>query len=231
VKCVDRGGQHDVVVVCAIDDHPMILRGLRSYFEAEAPCVSLTEIAPTVDALLAERGDRAGVVLLDVSLNDGTTVADNVARLAGVGLRVLLYTADHRPAVVRRALDAGALGLVLKEDPESRIVEAIHEAAQGRVVVSSAIAHQITADPRGGIRLSDREVEVLALLARGLPWTTIARSLGTSAETARTHCYRAIEKYIRAGAAVALGPKDVAFQAVADGHVEAPDLTVPGAIG
>ena len=58
------------------------------------------------------------VVLLDLHLGDGSDVAENVERLRARGAGVLIVTSDHRPAVVGRALDAGALGLVLKEDPE-----------------------------------------------------------------------------------------------------------------
>jgi DNA-binding NarL/FixJ family response regulator len=211
-----------VVLACAIDDHPVILRGLRAYLEAEAACISLAVIAPTVDAVLADDAHGATVALLDVNLGDASAVGDNVKRLRDAGLNVLLFTGEHRPAIVRRALDAGALGLVLKDDPEASIVTALHEGNSGRFVVSGALAHQIATDPRGAIRLSERETEVLGLLARGLPWTTIARQLRLSVETARTHCYRAIEKYARAGAPVSLGPKNVAFQAVADGHVDTP---------
>jgi len=222
--CEHCGGEHgpEVVVACAIDDHPVILRGLRAYLNAEADCIDLAVIAPTVEAVLADGAGGATVALLDVNLGDGSAVGENVARLRRAGINVLLFTGEHRPAIVRRALDAGALGLVLKDDPEASIVRALHEGNSGRFVVSGALAHQIANDPRGAIRLSERETEVLGLLARGLPWTTIARQLGSSVETARTHCYRAIEKYARAGAPVSLGPKNVAFQAVADGHVDPP---------
>ena len=224
VVCEHCGGEHgpEVVLACAIDDHPVILRGLRAYLEAEAACITLAVIAPTVDAMLAEGAKGATVALLDVNLGDASAVGDNVARLRRAGLNVLLFTGEHRPAVVRRAMDAGALGLVLKDDPEASIVTALHEGNAGRFVVSGALAHQIATDPRGAIRLSERETEVLGLLARGLPWTAIARNLGLSVETARTHCYRAIEKYALAGAPVSLGPKNVAYQALEDGHVDAP---------
>lgn len=222
--CEQCGGEHgpEVVLACAIDDHPVILRGLRAYLEAEAACITLVVIAPTVDAVLADHAKGATVALLDVNLGDASAVGDNVTRLRRAGLNVLLFTGEHRPAIVRRALDAGALGLVLKDDPEASIVTALHEGNSGRFVVSGALAHQIATDPRGAIRLSERETEVLGLLARGLPWTAIARATGASVETVRTYCYRAVEKYARAGAPVSLGPKNVAFQAVEDGHVDEP---------
>lgn len=193
------------VMVAGIDDHPLVLRGLAAYFAEFEPDVRLVRVAGTVPELLASWDPGISVVLLDLQLGDGTCPEENVERVLVAGAQVVVLTSEHRPAVVQRVLAAGALGLVLKEDPEAAITEAIRAAAAGRFFVSSQIAHGIVADPRGMVRLSEREREVLGLLARGLPWTTIARTLATSPETARTYCYRAIEKYAQAGVPQVVG--------------------------
>lgn len=213
------------ITVSAVDDHPLILRGLQAYLVERVPCIRLIVVAPTVDELLAQPQPDVSVVLLDLHLGDGSTAEDNVRRIRDIGAHVVLFTSEHRPAVVRRALDAGAVGLILKEDPEAHLVEAIKQAHLGKYYASSRLAHQVVTDPSGVVRFSDREREVLALLARGLPWGAVARHLGMSAETARTHCYRALEKYARSGGEPVNGPKDLVFRAIADGHVELTDAT------
>lgn len=217
--------------VAAVDDHPLILRGLQAYLAGQAPCIQMTVVAATVDELLTDPRPGVSVVLLDLHLGDGSTAQDNVRRIRATGAQVILYTSEHRPAVVRRALEAGAVGLILKEDPEARLVEAIRQAHEGHFYVSSRLAHQVVTDPNGLVHLSERETEVLALLARGLPWNTVARLLSISAETARTHCYRAMDKYTRSGGEPVNGPKDLVSRAIADGHVEmmpaCPPLPLP----
>ncbi len=211
------------VLVAGVDDHPLVLRGLAAYFAEFEPDIRLTVVAATVPHLLASWDPGISVVLLDIQLADGSGPEENVERLLAAGAKVVVLTSEHRPAIVQRVLEAGALGLVLKEDPEEAITEAIRSAAAGRFFVSSRLAHGIVADPRGMVRLSERERDVLSLLARGLPWTTIARTLSTSTDTARTYCYRAIEKYAQAGATIRNGPKEVAYRAMVDGHLGTDD--------
>ena len=216
------------IVVAAVDDHPLVLRGLQSYLVDHVRDIRLARVVATADDLLASPTPGLTVVLLDLHLGDGTVPEDNVARLRAAGLRVVLFTSEHRPAVVRRSLDAGAVGLVLKEDPEASLVEAIRQAHAGRFYASSRLAHQVVADPVGLVRLSEREGEVLTLVARGLPWSAIARQLGMSAETARTYCYRALEKYVRSSGEPVNGLRDLAFRAVVDGQIRAAEPPVAG---
>lgn len=216
------------IALAAIDDHPLVLRGLESYLAGNAPDVRITAVVPTVDDLLAAGIAGVSVVLLDMHLGDSTLPEDNVRRLRALGPHVVLFTSEHRPAVVRRSLDAGAIGLVLKEDPETSLVEAIREAHLGRFCVSSRLAHQVVTDPTGLVRLSAREGDVLSLVARGLPWDAVGRRLGMSAETARTYSYRALEKYVRASGETVNGLRDLAFRAVVDGQVQAGAPPLPG---
>jgi DNA-binding NarL/FixJ family response regulator len=229
---VNEPGCHEVpyacpsITVAAVDDHPLILRGLQACLIENVPGIHLTVVAPTVAELLAQPHQGVTVVLLDLHLGDGSLPEDNVRHLRAMGAHVVLFTTEHRPAVVRRALDAGAVGLILKEDPEEQLIEAIRQAHAGNFYASSRLAHQVVTDPAGVVRLSEREREVLSLLARGLPWGAVARRLRMSAETARTHCYRALEKYTQSGGEPVNGPKELIARAIADGHVEMTDTTV-----
>lgn len=209
-----------MILVGAVDDHPLVLRGLTETLATARPQIHLVATGRTVDELLASWFTPLTVVLLDLNLNDGSDVQDNVRRLTGLGAGVIVLTSDHRPAVVGRALDAGALGLVLKEDSEESLVEAIHQVAAGEFAVSSRLAQQLVTDPLRRVRLSPKEIQVLSLLARGLPWMQIAREVGTSADTARTYCYRVVEKYARCGTTVVNGPREAAYLVARDGHLD-----------
>lgn len=212
------------IVVAAVDDHPLVLRGLRAYLTDAHPHIRLDVIASSLEELLERWDAHIAVVLLDINLGDSTSAADNVTRLRRYGAEVVLFTSEHRPALIGEALRAGALGLVLKEDPESRIAEAITAAADGNFYVSSRLAHQIVSDPRSEVRLSEQESAVLRLLARGLPWSTIGKHMSTEPDTARTYCYRAMEKYSRAGAPRVSSPREMAYRALSDGHVDLDDI-------
>lgn len=211
--------------VAAVDDHPIILFGLRASFADHTPDIELVAMAEDVDSLLVqEHSSDASVVLLDLRLRDDSDIGENVRRVCATGARVLAYTTEQRPALIRRALDAGALGLVLKEDPLSRLAEAIRAVHAGEAYVSSRLAHQIVTDPRGGIRLSGQQHRVLELIARGLPHVQIAKLLHITEDTVRTHRKRAIEAYTDAGDGLLGTNTEIVWRAVADGHIDiAPD--------
>ncbi|MFD5142310.1 response regulator [Streptomyces sp. NPDC058401] len=207
--------------VAAVDDHPIVLVGLRASLAGTTPDIALVAIAEDVDSLLAqEDGATASVVLLDLRLRDDSDIGENVRRLRATGARVLAYTTEQRPALIRRALDAGALGLVLKEDPQARLAEAVRAAHAGEAYVSSRLAHQIVNDPRGGIRLSRQQHRVLELIARGLPHGQIAKLLHITEDTVRTHRKRAIEAYTDAGDGLLGKNTEIVWRAVADGHID-----------
>ncbi|MEV5470629.1 response regulator transcription factor [Streptomyces griseoincarnatus] len=221
-----RGGA-DIIKVAAVDDHPILLDGIAAHFAHHAPDIRLVATAEDVGALIEEQAgdDAASVVLLDLRLRDGSDIGSNVRRLRATGAQVLVFTGEQRPVLVRRALDEGALGLVLKEDPQDRLVQAIRTADTGEVYVSSGLARSIVNDPRGRVRLSARQLEVLKLIARGLPIEDIARMLHITEDTVHTHRKRAVEAYMKAGDELAGGAGGLVYRAVADGHIDiGPDL-------
>ncbi|MCL2422568.1 MAG: response regulator transcription factor [Micrococcales bacterium] len=209
-----------MIIVGAVDDHPLVRRGLGATLEAADPRIRMVATGSTVTELLARWVTPFSVVLLDLHLGDASDIGDNVRRLRERAAGVLIVTSDHRPAVVGQALDAGALGLVLKEDPEESLVEAIWDAAQGRLAVSSRLAQQLVAEPARKVRLTRGELRVLGLVARGLPWSVIGRELDVMPETARTYCYRVAEKYSQAGADIEHGPREVAYRVFRDGYLD-----------
>ncbi|KUH40696.1 MULTISPECIES: LuxR C-terminal-related transcriptional regulator [Streptomyces] len=206
--------------LAAVDDHPMILHGIRACLAGSAPEVDWVGSAGNVDELPSRVTALPSVVLLDIELNDGSDVAANVHRLRAWGPRVMLFSREHRPVVVRRGIEAGALGLVLKEDPDAQLVEAIRAAHAGKAYVSSRLAHQIVHDRRGKLRLSERQLEVLELLARGFKPPAIARRLYLSEETVKTYRRRSIEAFAQNEGTGPASTAELVYRSMVDGHID-----------
>lgn len=206
------------ILVTAIDDHPVILRGVKAYLEHHAADIELICVAPTVAAIPPEMIEKTSVALLDVNLADDSSLAANVTQLRAQNTRVLMYTSEQRPAVISPGLRAGALGLILKEDPEEHLVTGIRAAHEGEHYASGRLALQIISDPSGDVQLSERELAVMTYIARGLTHHQIAKMLHITVETVRTYRKRAIETYV---AAVSDNPDngEVTWQMLRDGHI------------
>ncbi|MBP2324853.1 DNA-binding NarL/FixJ family response regulator [Kibdelosporangium banguiense] len=206
-----------MITIVAVDDHPMLLKGLQACLD-DIGDLELTAVYPSVSALV-DSCVRASVVLLDILLPGEPDVADNIRRIRESGAQVVLYTSESRPGILREAVDCGALGLVLKGDPEERIIEAVRAAAAGEHFVSSQLAYSMITDPRADVRLTAREREVLTLVAKGLPRRLIAKQLGISENTLPTYLTRASQRYADAHHPAA-SPSELAAFALQDGYIE-----------
>lgn len=178
-----------MVLVGAVDDHPVVLAGLRTVLEGAAPEVGLVAVAPTVDELLAERADY-DVVLLDLRLGDGSTPGTNTSRLITAGAQVVVYTDGAKPAQVYAAVARGALGVVLKDEPVEVLVEAVRAAHRGEAVVSVRMARALETAPHLDDLLSHQEGQVLRLYAADLPAKSVARRLGIGEGTVKEYLKR-----------------------------------------
>lgn len=217
------------IAVAAVDDHPFIGHGLRHFFAEHAPDLSIVAVETSVAALLARPGEPASVVLLDLLLPQEPDVAHNVTRIRATGARVVILTSDSRPGVVRGAIDAGALGLALKGDPEQSVVEAVRAAHRDEFSVSSRLAHAIVTDPRAGIRLSGRERQALSLIAQGKPRRLVAKEMQLAEHTLPSYLKRAAKRYADVGHPAA-GPGELVAFALRDGHIDAgPGVGAPEA--
>lgn len=178
-----------MVLVGAVDDHPVVLAGLRTVLEGAAPEVGFAAVAPTVDELLAERADY-DVVLLDLRLGDGSTPGTNTSRLIAAGAQVVVYTDGAKPAQVYAAVARGALGVVLKDEPVEVLVEAVRAAHRGEAVVSVRMARALETAPHLDDLLSHQEGQVLRLYAADLPAKSVARRLGIGEGTVKEYLKR-----------------------------------------
>src|SRR5215470_16620660 len=176
--------------VLLIDDHELIRNGLRRAFERDTEFSVVGEAGSLQDGIATAEVTLPDVVVIDVRLPDGSGL-DGVRALRSafphMGIVVLtMYASDE---ALLRALDAGASGFVSKDArAEDVLAAARHAAALPHSFTSSALAHalQRRLAPQGP-QLSPRELDVLRLLAQGLPVGSIARELYVSVSTVKTH--------------------------------------------
>ena len=212
-------GVAGIIDVAAVDDHPIILDSVTGWVTAPGGGIRVIGTAATVAALLAGPGRHAQVFLLDLDLGDGTTPEQNVATIRAAGPAVLVLSASDRPAAVRGAIRAGALGYVLKNEEAGQVRAAIRAVAAGTDWISPRLAYIfVTDDAPGRPVLSAQETRALQLYATGMPMKSVARRMCISEETAKQYVGRVREKYARANRA-APTKIDLYYRAVEDGHL------------
>jgi two-component system, NarL family, response regulator NreC len=190
-----------VTRVLLVDDHAVVRAGLRRVLEAEPDIEVVGEAGTARDAVLEARATKPDVILLDIVM-PGESGVDVLPRLLkeAPGTKVLVLSMQDDPRYVREAFAAGASGYVLKEAADSEVVGAAREvAAGGRYLHPALSARVISAEEeaRAAIEadpLSDREREVLRLLALGHTNQEIAKMLFISVRTTATHLAHIMQK-------------------------------------
>ncbi|WP_405938932.1 response regulator transcription factor [Streptomyces sp. NBC_00726] len=203
-----------VITLIVVDDHPVVRDGLRGMFASAPEFRVLGEAADGVEGVeMAARLDP-DVVLMDLRMPGGGGVAA-ITELTRRGARskVLVLTTYDTDSDTLPAIEAGATGYLLKDAPREELFTAVRAAAEGRTVLSPAVASRLVSAVRapaapGNETLSAREREVLALVARGTSNREIAAELFISEATVKTHLTHLFAK---------LGVKDRAA-AVATGY-------------
>ena len=185
-----------MIRVLAADDHPLALAGLTQLLGSLEGIALVGAAGSGEEAvhLAAER--EPDVVLMDLEMPDMDGIAATRAVVAGrPATAVVVLTSFSDRERILAALDAGAIGYVLKDVGPDELERAIHAAARGQAPLDPRAAREVLmARRRGGPELSAREEEVLALLARGLPNKLIARRLGISERTVKGHLTRIFER-------------------------------------
>jgi two-component system uhpT operon response regulator UhpA len=179
--------------VAIVDDHEAVRLGLRSACrDAGYDVVADTADVPTLLAAFEAPESRPPrVVLLDLSLGDGSSVTDNVRAVLSSGSQVLVHSIADRVAAVREALAAGAAGVIPKSSPTSAVISAIATVARGDALNNVEWASAIEADREfAKAQLGRRERDVLHLYASGLPLKLVAQQLGIAHSTAREYLDR-----------------------------------------
>ena len=182
-------------VRCLIaDDHPALVTAVRSYLE-EAGFDVVGAAAHGVDAVELAKAERPEVALVDFRMPrlGGVQLVEQL-RVAVPDTRVLVYTADARDDDVSALLAAGAAGVILKEAPLVDLARALTTVLDGRPYVDPAYAGLGLVGPSRRTELTERETDVLRLLAEGLSYDEIGGRLSISGETVRTHVRKACDR-------------------------------------
>ena len=202
------------ITVAIVDDHEVIRMGFAGACLERG--LTLLGQAGTVDELLEDLKEIPKVVILDLSLADGSKPATNVRKLLDFGSEVLIFSiADRKPAV-QAALEEGAAALVTKSQDMKDLFECINLVGNGIQVNTAETVAAIDTDQEFKAKLSEREVEVLRLYASGMTLKQVAYQLNLSKYTAKEHIDRVRDKYSKAGRP-APGKSELLIRLIEDG--------------
>lgn len=177
-----------------VDDHPVVRDGLRGMFAGDPDFEVLGEASDGAEALIKAESLQPDVILMDLRMPgmDGVTAIRRLSERAGiqdVTARILVLTTYDSDSDVVPAIEAGATGYLLKDSPREELFRAVRAANRGESVLSPSVASRLMSQLRlpAGEALSERELEVLALIAQGLNNREAATRLFISEATVKTH--------------------------------------------
>jgi DNA-binding NarL/FixJ family response regulator len=173
--------------VLVADDHPAVRVGLAAVITQEGDLHLVAQAESGSRAVELFREHRPDVVLMDLRMPGmGGVEATRTILEEFPGARILALTTYQGDGDIRRALEAGARGYLLKDMLLTEVIVAVRAIHRGELVIPDAVAVRL-AEGSPASELTERELEVLMLVARGLANKEIARSIGRSDETAKIH--------------------------------------------
>lgn len=201
-----RGKMRSVIRVLVADDQALLRAGFRVILESDGDIEVVAEAATGIEAVTRSREVQPDVILMDVRMPDldGLAATEQILEQSDPPTVVMLTTFDQNEYVYR-AIQAGASGFLLKDCPASRLLAAVRAAATGDSLIEPAITRRLiagiapTREPTPGIPkqlqvLTDREREVLHLMATGLSNAEIAQEMFVAETTVKTHIARILSK-------------------------------------
>jgi DNA-binding NarL/FixJ family response regulator len=177
--------------VLVVDDHDIVRKGLHALLSGVPDIEVVGAAADGLEAVELAADRDPDVVLMDLEMPrvDGIEATRRIKR-RGHASSVLVLTSFSDPARVTQALDSGAIGYLLKDAEPEELIAGIRAAAHGESPLAPRVARRFVRERRGGRvadALTEREREILALVAAGVSNKQIARRLGISAKTVKTH--------------------------------------------
>jgi two-component system invasion response regulator UvrY len=190
-----------VIKILIADDHPVVRRGLREMLAETTDIVVAGEAGTAAEVMRQVGEQRWDVIVLDISLPGGNGIElIGEIRKSRPTSRVLILTVYSEEQYAVRAIKAGAAGFLTKESAGEKLIEAIRRIAGGGRWISAELAEtlaSLVAGDASGLpheRLSDREFEILKMLASGRTVSQIAAALSLSVKTVSTHRTRILKK-------------------------------------
>ncbi|RYD15199.1 MAG: response regulator transcription factor [Lysobacteraceae bacterium] len=192
----------EMIRVVIADDHVLVRQGIRAFLETHADLAIVGEAADAAGAesLCAEH--RPDVALIDLVMPGGGIEATRAVRATSPDTQVVLLTSFEDARQIVAAIQAGALSCLLKDVDADALADALRKAARGEAVLHQRVAAKLMdalrrgGDPDAALldSLSQREREVLALMAEGLSNQQIAERLGIGEKTVKTHVSNVLGK-------------------------------------
>ncbi|HET8536047.1 MAG TPA: response regulator transcription factor [Solirubrobacteraceae bacterium] len=181
------------IKIVLADDHAVVRKGLRLLLDGEEGFEVVAEAGTAEDALRYVRAHRPQVLVLDLNMPGNVNSLDAIPEVeaSGDGTRVVVLTMQEDPEFARRALGNGAAGYVLKEAADDELVEAVRRAAAGDTYLNPRLGAALAAAPPKPAGppddLTEREVEILRLIALGHTNVEIGEQLYLSVRTVESH--------------------------------------------
>jgi DNA-binding NarL/FixJ family response regulator len=170
-----------------VDDHPVVRKGLIEMLRAESRLEVIAQASGGREAVEQFRAVRPDVVLMDLRMPDmGGVEAIEAIRCIDSDAKIIIMTAVDGEEDIYRGLRAGAKGYILKDAPDQEVVRAVQMTTAGRRYLAQSVAAKL-ADHLDSNQLSDRELEILGLMATGLSNKGIARRAGITEGTVKFH--------------------------------------------
>ena len=183
--------------VLVVDDHPVVRSGLVGLLSVEDDLEIVGEAADGAEACRLVAETAPDVVLMDLRMpvHDGVSATGAIVA-THPRTKVLVLTTYDTDADILRAVEAGATGYLLKDTPRDELIAGVRAAAAGETVLAPPVAARLVSRMRSPVaeRPTERELEVLAAVGRGLSNAAIGRELFISEATVKTHLQRAFAK-------------------------------------
>ncbi|WP_461173790.1 response regulator transcription factor [Arthrobacter sp. Z1-9] len=178
------------ITVLLVDDHLVVRSGLRALLGTQPDIAVVAEAASGQEALQRLEQDAVAVVVMDLAMGAGMDGIEAIRRIRerNKGQAILVFTTYDSDADIVRAVDAGAMGYLLKDAAPDEIFAAIRGAVQGKSVMSAPVASRLFQQLRNPDEiLTPREAELLSLLTQGLSNRELGQRLFISEATVKTH--------------------------------------------